>query len=108
LIEHESSYTGLDVRVRILKRMDGVIQGVSLGSLIPGLVYDLPHELAQRLIIERSAREDHSRGPEVLIPSGTDEDDGDLVDHITRGVKVTQAFAEEAAERLRGPPKNKR
>ena len=88
--------------------MDGVIHGFSLNTLIPGLVYDLPHELAQRLIVERVAREDHSRGPEVLMPSGSDEDDGDLVDHITRGVRVTQARAGKAEEPLRGPPKTKR
>jgi|SoiMethySBSTD1v2_1073268.scaffolds.fasta_scaffold50873_2 hypothetical protein len=88
--------------------MDGVIQGVSLGSLIPGLVYDLPQELARRLIVDRGAREDHSHGPEVLIPTGSHDDDGDLVDHITRGVKVTQAFTPEDGEPLRGPPKNKR
>jgi hypothetical protein len=96
------------VRVRILKRLPGVIDRINLHTLIPGLVYDLPHELAQRLIVERVAREDHSRGPEVLIPSGNDEDDEDLVDHITRGVRVTQALAGEAYEPLRGPPKTKR
>ena len=96
------------MRVRILKRIEGVIHGTSLNTPIPGLVYDLRDELAQRLIVERVAREDHSRGPEVLIPSGSDEDDGDLVDHITRGVRVTQAFAGETDEPLRGPPKTKR
>jgi hypothetical protein len=96
------------VRVRILKRLPGVIDGISLHTLIPGLAYDLPHELAQRLIVERVAREDHSHGAEVLIPSGNDEDDEDLVDHITRGVRVTQVFVGEAGEPLRGPPKTKR
>jgi hypothetical protein len=88
--------------------MDGVLHGISLNSLIPGLVYDLSDELAERLIVERAAREDHSHGPEVLIPSGSDEGDVDLVDHITRGVKVTHAFAGEGDEPLRGPPKIKR
>jgi hypothetical protein len=88
--------------------MAGVIHGISLDALIPGLVYDLPHELAQRLIVERVAREGHSHGVEVLIPSGNNEDDEDLVDHITRGVRVTQALAGEAYEPLRGPPKTKR
>jgi hypothetical protein len=88
--------------------MPGVIHRISLDTLIPGLVYNLPHELAQRLIVESVAREDHSHGPEVLIPSGNNEEDEELVDHITRGVRVTQALAGEAEEPPRGPPKTKR
>ena len=42
------------MRVRILKPFAGMIDGISLGTLVPGLTYDLPHELAQRLIIEKS------------------------------------------------------
>ena len=96
------------VRVRILKRMPGVIHGVSLDTLFPGLVYDLPHELAQRLIVEKVAREDHSHGVEVLIPSGDSEDDRDLIDHVTRGIRVTGALSEGIEEPVRGPPKTKR
>jgi hypothetical protein len=109
LFAHETSYTGLCVRIRILKRMAGVIHGVSLDTLFPGLIYDLPHELAQRLIVEQAAREDHSHGPEVLIPSGDSEDDKDLIDHVTRGIKVTGALSAAIEEPvLRGPPKTKR
>ena len=96
------------VRVRILKRMPGVIHGVSLDTLFPGLVYDLPHELAQRLIVEKVAREDHSHGVEVLIPSGDSEDDRDLIDHVTRGIRVTGALSEGIEEPVSGPPKTKR
>jgi hypothetical protein len=94
------------VRVRILKPFAGVIDGLSLGTLMPGLTYDLPQELAQRLIIERVAAEDLTHQPVVLMPAGYDENDAELVDHVTRGVKVTQALGE-AEERLRGPPKTK-
>jgi hypothetical protein len=112
LIAHETSYTGTNVRVRILKPFAGVIDGISLGALMPGLTYDLPSEVAQRLIVERIAREDLTHQPVVLNPAGYDENDAELVDHVTRGVKVTQvkvtqALAGEAGERLRGPPKTK-
>jgi hypothetical protein len=87
--------------------MAGVIHGVSLDTLIPGLVYDLPHELAQHLIVEKIAREDHSHGVEVLIPSGASEDDRDLIDHVTRGIRVTGALSEGIKGPVRGPPKTK-
>ena len=82
-----------------------MIDGISLGTLMPGLTYDLPHELALRLIIERVAREDLT--PVVLIPIGCDENDAELIDHITRGVRVTQALAGNAEEPVRAPPKTK-
>jgi hypothetical protein len=94
------------VRVRILKPSAGVIDGISLGTLMPGLTYDLPHELALRLIIERVAREDLT--PVVLIPIGYDENDAELVDHVTRGIRVTRALSEASEEPVRGPPKTKR
>jgi hypothetical protein len=107
LIAHETSYTGTNVRVRILKPFAGVIDGISLGALMPGLTYDLPSEVAQRLIVERIAREDLTHQPVVLNPAGYDENDAELVDHVTRGVRVTQALPGESEGRLRGPPKTK-
>jgi hypothetical protein len=89
-----------------LKPSAGVIDGISLGTLMPGLTYDLPHELALRLIIERVAREDLT--PVVLIPIGYDENDAELVDHVTRGIRVTRALSEASEEPVRGPPKTKR
>jgi hypothetical protein len=94
------------VRVRILKPSAGVIDGISLGTLMPGLTYDLPHELALRLIIERVAREDLT--PVVLIPIGYDENDAELIDHVTRGIRVTRALSAATEEPVRGPPKTKR
>jgi hypothetical protein len=96
------------VRVRILKPCAGVINRVSLGTLLPGLIYDLPHELAQRLIIERVACEDSIHQPVVLIPTGYDENDEELLDHVTRGIRVTGALSEAIEEPVRGPPKRKR
>jgi hypothetical protein len=90
----------------MLKPSAGVIDGISLGTLMPGLTYDLPHELALRLIIERVAREDLT--PVVLIPIGYDENDAELVDHVTRGIRVTRALSEASEEPVRGPPKTKR
>jgi hypothetical protein len=96
------------MRVRILKPCAGVINGVSLVTLLSGLIYDLPHELAQRLIIERVACEDCTHRPVVLIPTGYDENDEELLDHVTRGVRVAGALSEAIEEPVRGPPKRKR
>ena len=81
-----------------------MIEGISLGTLMPGLTYDLPHELALRLITERVAREDLT--PVVLIPIGYDENDAELVDHVTRGIRVTRALSEATEEPGPRPSKN--
>ena len=96
------------MRVRILKPFAGVINGVSLSTLTPGLIYNLPHELAQRLILERVACEDFTHQPVVLIPTGYDENDQELLDHVTRGIRVTGALSDAIEEPGRGPPKTKR
>jgi hypothetical protein len=44
----------------------------------------------------------------VLIPIGYDENDAELVDHVTRGIRVTRALSEASEEPVRGPPKTKR
>ena len=75
---------------------------------MPGLTYDLPNELAVRLIIEKVAREDFAHQSVVLSPTGYDENDAELVERVTRGVRVTRVLTDEAGERLRGPPKTKR
>ena len=105
-VGHESSYTGVIVRVRILKPYAGVIDGIGLSTLMPGVAYDLPDELAQRLIIERVARDDFPA--KALIPIGYDENDAELVEHVTRGIRVTQARAGENEASSRAPPKTKR
>ena len=106
MIERETFLYWSYVRVRILKPFAGVIDGISLGTLMPGFTYDLPHELAVRLILERVAREDLAA--KVLTPIGYDENDAELVDHVTRGIRVTQTSSEPTEEPVRGPPKTKR
>ena len=39
-----------DVRVRIVDAVSGVVNGLPLSSLVPGLVYELDEDVAQRLL----------------------------------------------------------
>ena len=72
------------VRVRILKSMAGVLDGVSLGHLVPGLTYDLDESLVGYLVSTRSA-EALSEG-ESRVPENRDES---LFEHVIRGVTIT-------------------
>lgn len=70
--------------VRILKPMAGVLDGVSLGHLVPGLTYDLDESLAGYLVSIRSA----DAVPEADSPVAENTDDS-LLEHVIRGVTIT-------------------
>jgi hypothetical protein len=75
---------GRSVRVRILKSMAGVLDGVSLGHLLPGLTYDLDESLAGYLLSIRSAE----AVPDAESPLSQNSDES-LFEHVIRGVTIT-------------------
>lgn len=49
------------MRVRILKQTEGIIDGVSLSHLHPGVVYEVPISLGVWLIAQKVAEEELAR-----------------------------------------------
>ena len=60
------------MRVRILKAVAGVLDGQSLGRLVPGLLYELDDGLARQLMSMGCAKEENSHAP-ALVMRVTDE-----------------------------------
>jgi hypothetical protein len=77
---------GLPVRIRIVKPTAGVLDGVSLGHLVPGMTYEVEESLGAYLVGIRCA--------EQLPDADADADsiensDDSLIEHLTRGVMIT-------------------
>ena len=90
------------MRVRIVKPATGIVDGVSLSRLMPGLTYDLAESVAHYLVGLHCAEELKSSAPALVIPI----DDPDAFEIISRGVTVTQS---EAADRpTRRSPRKRR
>jgi hypothetical protein len=83
------------MRVRILEPSEGVVQGVCLGKMFPGLTYDLDPTLARYLMSLGAAVAAPSRGPALVIPLGADDD----FDKALGGISVTHVA--EAADKPR-------
>ena len=73
------------MRVRIVKTSEGVIQGVSLRKMFPGLTYDLDPTLARYLMSIGAAVAAPSRSPALVIPLADDD-----FDKALGGISVTQ------------------
>jgi len=82
------------MRVRILKPSEGVVQGVSLGKMFPGLTYDLDPTLARYLMSIGAAVAAPSRSPALVIPPANDD-----FDKALGGISVTHVA--EAADKPR-------
>lgn len=72
------------VRIRILKPMAGVLDGVSLGHLEPGLTYEVEESLGGYLVSTESAEEVAFGDSRAM-----DSKDDTLIEHVARGVTVT-------------------
>ena len=72
------------MRVRILKPAEGVVEGVSLRSLVPGCLYDLIPSLAQYLVTNGFADEVSESNAALIVPL----DEPDALDQLTKGVTV--------------------
>jgi hypothetical protein len=73
------------VRVRILKSSEGIIQGVSLSRLLPGVTYEVPLSLGTFLIGQGAAEEDVTPAVELVIPIDIESS------ALTGGVSVASA-----------------
>ena len=56
------------MRVRILKHSSGILNGVSLSALLPGLVYEVPPSIGSWLISEKAAEEDVRPTVGIVVP----------------------------------------
>jgi len=57
------------MRVRILKLSTGIVDGVSLSHLLPGLVYEVPVSLGTWLVSQGTAEENLRSDVALAIPS---------------------------------------
>ena len=90
------------MRVRILKPSAGIIERVSLSSLLPGLTYELPASLGTFLVAKGSAVE-VVPAPGIVIPL----DNPDAFHQILGGVTVVQP-RDRPDERPSGQPARKK
>ena len=88
------------MRVRILKSSAGVLDGVSLSRLIPGLIYDLEPITANYLISQRCAEEP----PASERAAVSARDNRPYASQLFGGVRVIMPRAEAADK----PPRAKR
>ena len=75
-------------RVRIIKPLVGILDGVSLSTLAPGLIYDLEASLARYLISCGTAEESAAAPAVSVVP-----EDDPYIAHVVGGIIVTQAPA---------------
>jgi hypothetical protein len=80
------------MRVRMLNSAEGIVDGVSLAHLVPGLTYDLNPFVAEYLIATRSGEELALSASALVIPL----DNPRAFSQLTRGVTVVQPLAEAA------------
>ena len=93
------------MRVRIRKRLEGIVQAVSLSQLVPGLTYDLDPTLAGYLVSVGAAEAVTSKSPALLIP--LDAEDG--LNKAFGGISVRQlAEAADRPKRKRSPRRPRR
>jgi hypothetical protein len=72
------------MQVRILKHGEGVVDGVSLRSLVPGCIYDVNPTLAHYLVANQFAEVPAESDPALVVPLDTPY----AVEQLTRGITV--------------------
>jgi hypothetical protein len=87
-------------RVRIIKPLVGILDGVSLSTLAPGLIYDLEASLARYLISCGAAEESPAARAVSVVP-----EDDPYIAHVVGGVIVNQAPASPQDTAADKPPK---
>ena len=90
------------MRVRIRKPLEGIVQGVSLSHLVPGLTYDLDTSLGAYLVTIGAGDAVPSKRPALVVPL----DSEDYFNKALGGVSVTQI--DEAADRPKRKSTRKR
>ena len=90
------------MRVRMLQPAAGVMDGISLSHLIPGLTYDIPPSTAHYLTANGFAEELASDATALVIPV----DDLHAFNGVVGGITVTQTDrAHDKPRRRRGRKK---
>ena len=84
------------MRIRILKQSEGILDGVSLAHLIPGLIYDVDPAVGRHLIQLKHAEAIPAAAPGLVVPL----DNPHAFEQLTKGVTVISEF-HEAADRER-------
>lgn len=87
----------------MLKPMVGVLNGISLSRLVPGLVYDIEDDVARYLITCGAAEETASTRPALVVPV-----DDPYIAHLTGGITVTQVGPSPRDVAADQPPKVRR
>ena len=82
----QCAYHRCYVRVRILKPLTGIIEGISLSQLVPGQVYQVSEDFGAQLVEMNAATELQSSDPLLATPS-TSSADVD-VDRVAGGIVV--------------------
>lgn len=89
------------LRIRIRRGIGGILDGVSLSHLFPGLVYEVPDSLGAYLLSSGDAEEAHGS----FVPVNSDDDVPDMP--IFGGVSVT-GLPDRADDRSRARTKSRR
>ena len=92
------------MRIRIRKPIAGIVQGVSLGHLIPGVIYDVDSTLAGYLVSIDAADALPSTHPALVIPLEAPED----FEKALGGVSVTRLNEANDRKPSRIPRRKKR
>jgi len=85
------------VRIRIVKYVEGILEGVSLSHLVPGRVYDVEASLGNYLVQNGSAHELRATDDALVTPL----DNPKAFEQLTRGVVVSITDAGTADDRER-------
>jgi len=93
------------MRVRILRPVVGIVDGISLGHLLPGITYELSDSLGLWLISQGNAEEIRRSAHAMVVPI----DNPLIFEQLTRGVQVIAPRAEAAdRDKRHGPKKRKK
>jgi hypothetical protein len=75
------------VRIRVLKALEGVMEGHSLSQFLPDYIYEVPESIGRQLIAMNAALEVRSTDPVLVTPA--DDEEGDVA-RLAGGVIVVQ------------------
>ena len=84
------------MRVRILKPSEGILDGVSLGHLIPGLIYEVATPVGRHLLQLKHAEEVSATAPGLVVPL----DNPRVFEQLSKGITVISE-SDRAADRDR-------
>ena len=90
------------VHIRMLRPAGGVLDGLNLSHLAPGVSYDVSDSLADYLVMMGFAR--RIRSTDVIDPSSDECVDEELM-HVTQGVRVSGRAPRDLSVAAEKPPR---